>query len=605
MTYKQSALFIILLIPFFLFFTSEACAQKDSVYVKKYNKILYYNSDSIFYEYATLGFEKTIDKIYYYYTEIVPFLDPEKQEEEIRKIESASEKYNSKNLRYEADFMDALFLPNSNEKEFEIKERQIQGVILSATKREDTSMKLRGMEALFDHYWSSMRYAKSFHQAHLLDDELQGVSETSFPRKNYIYCSIGKAYYFFQDYNAAIPYLRKVLVHPKYYFDTSNLEARNILGTYFNIIGETDSAEHYFRTALYSAEQVKDKLMFNALSLSNIGRCLARRKEYAKALTYFQPALSHMLADNNYALASGVTVNMGELYFAQNNLQETKYMIDSSRKYIKRGKNTDLYSELYFLMTKYYVQTGNAKQAAAYLDSAIVATRALEKKYNTLNILLAKQELFEMEKKVKDDNIRQNEIVYKNKLFYSSTVIVIVSLALVFLLILYRKNKRAYRTLVLKAQDWAEVSPKRQIDDDDPTDDEPADEATKEESEEEIYHETEEEKALTKKAHEFLVKDKTFQNIDLTLDFMAKELNVNRNQLSKAINRSAGKNFNTYINEYRVKEAIKMMSDKKMNRMSVDAIALEAGFGNRISFYQAFKKMTGLSPSDFRNNSKD
>ncbi|MFT4224367.1 helix-turn-helix domain-containing protein [Dysgonomonas sp.] len=47
---------------------------------------------------------------------------------------------------------------------------------------------------------------------------------------------------------------------------------------------------------------------------------------------------------------------------------------------------------------------------------------------------------------------------------------------------------------------------------------------------------------------------------------------------------------------------IKLLSSEKPDIISIDAIALEVGFNNRTSFYQSFKKITGLSPSDFRNN---
>jgi AraC-like DNA-binding protein len=574
-----------------------AWAQRDSVYVKKYSKVLYYNSDSIFRNYAANGFIRTLDEIYYYYTEIVPFLDHEKQEEEIIKIRAAAKDYNSDALNNEANFMYAIFLPDSAEQEQNKKDAQLQWLIRSAEKREDIPMKLRSMEALFDFYWSSMKYAKAFQQALLLDNELKDVPEDDFPRKNYIYCSIGKAYYFFRDYDMAISYLRKALTPSNYYFDTSNILARNAIGQYYLMTNRVDSAEYYFRTALYSPENVKDRLMLDALSLSNIGLCIAEQKDYGKAASYLEPALSRMLIDHNYEMASRLAANLSDFYFVQNKLTDTKCMLDSAMKYLKISNNTDLYPQLYRLMSKYYMKTGNASLANAFLDSATIANKNYESKYSGLNILLAKQELFEVEKKAQDYKIRQNEKTYKTTLFYSFTVIVIVSLALVFLWALYRKNKRAYHALAVKAQDWAGALPKQPEDNAEP-EIEPEKAVEKETS----ADNAEEYELLVQRANKFLLEDKNFKNLDITLDFLSKELKVSRNYLSRAINRTIGKNFNNYINEYRVKEAIRMMSDEKMNMLSIDAIALEVGFGNRISFYQAFKKITGLSPSEFRDN---
>ena len=93
---------------------------------------------------------------------------------------------------------------------------------------------------------------------------------------------------------------------------------------------------------------------------------------------------------------------------------------------------------------------------------------------------------------------------------------------------------------------------------------------------------TQEDVALMKEVHELVSKEKIFKNADLTLDLMAKQMSINRNYLSKAINQTTGKNFNTYINEYRVKEAIKILSNEKSDVISIDAIAFDVGF-NRMT----------------------
>lgn len=186
---------------------------------------------------------------------------------------------------------------------------------------------------------------------------------------------------------------------------------------------------------------------------------------------------------------------------------------------------------------------------------------------------------------------------------------------MVILIILYREKKNAYRALVQKNQDWAQGSPsytsfeaerKPNVEvyiDQDKVLENVTEEAIEEVSEEKVVEDpSEEDRTVMKKVYEVVIKEKVFKDLDLTLDSLAKSMDINRNYLSKAINKTTGKNFNTYINEHRVKEAIKMLSSEKSDIISIDAIALEVGFNNRTSFYQSFKKITGLSPSDFRNN---
>jgi AraC-like DNA-binding protein len=63
----------------------------------------------------------------------------------------------------------------------------------------------------------------------------------------------------------------------------------------------------------------------------------------------------------------------------------------------------------------------------------------------------------------------------------------------------------------------------------------------------------------------------------------------------------AGGNFNTFINEYRIKEAVRLMSDCISKNMSLEDVASAAGYNDRTTFYRSFKKNTGLSPSQFKN----
>ncbi|GHU66149.1 hypothetical protein FACS1894123_12140 [Bacteroidia bacterium] len=101
---------------------------------------------------------------------------------------------------------------------------------------------------------------------------------------------------------------------------------------------------------------------------------------------------------------------------------------------------------------------------------------------------------------------------------------------------------------------------------------------------------------------ETLMADGLYKNQDLTLDILAKKTGTNPTYISKTISRCTGKNFRTCINEYRVKEAIRILSDDGQKNHSIDDLAFESGFNDRKTFHRVFKKMTGLSPADFRKN---
>ncbi|MDL2266055.1 AraC family transcriptional regulator, partial [Parabacteroides sp. OttesenSCG-928-G21] len=96
--------------------------------------------------------------------------------------------------------------------------------------------------------------------------------------------------------------------------------------------------------------------------------------------------------------------------------------------------------------------------------------------------------------------------------------------------------------------------------------------------------------------------EKAYVDSELTIDLVARKLHENRYYVSHAINKCLLKNFNTYVNEYRIKEAIRLMSDAQAEKLSINEIAYDSGFNDRKNFYRVFKKNTGLSPSVFRNN---
>ena len=98
-----------------------------------------------------------------------------------------------------------------------------------------------------------------------------------------------------------------------------------------------------------------------------------------------------------------------------------------------------------------------------------------------------------------------------------------------------------------------------------------------------------------------MVDKQAYTNSNITVDYLSKQLNSNTKYVSKAIKEETGMNFNTFINTFRIEEAKKILGDKVTSSWSLDAVAEKSGFNNTTSFFQAFKKNTGLTPSAFRN----
>ena len=104
---------------------------------------------------------------------------------------------------------------------------------------------------------------------------------------------------------------------------------------------------------------------------------------------------------------------------------------------------------------------------------------------------------------------------------------------------------------------------------------------------------------LKNKLNEIMFSQALFKNPDLSLPDLALRLETNKTYLSQTINSEYG-NFNEYVNKLRVIEACRMIQHGLDPRLSIDHIYSEVGFSSRTTFYDAFKKFTGVSPSVFR-----
>lgn len=95
--------------------------------------------------------------------------------------------------------------------------------------------------------------------------------------------------------------------------------------------------------------------------------------------------------------------------------------------------------------------------------------------------------------------------------------------------------------------------------------------------------------------------EKLYKNPDLTLNLLAKKTQLSNGYLSQIINQKGSKNFYEFINTYRVEEVKDNLLDPKYAHYSIFGLALEAGFKSKSTFNSAFKKLTGLTPSAFKN----
>ncbi len=95
-------------------------------------------------------------------------------------------------------------------------------------------------------------------------------------------------------------------------------------------------------------------------------------------------------------------------------------------------------------------------------------------------------------------------------------------------------------------------------------------------------------------------KEELFKDSTLKLPDLASRLKVTTHQLSQIINEKFEKNFFNYLNYYRIESAKEILKDPSSENRTMPDIAFEVGFNSLSVFNSAFKKVTEMSPSEYR-----
>lgn len=97
-----------------------------------------------------------------------------------------------------------------------------------------------------------------------------------------------------------------------------------------------------------------------------------------------------------------------------------------------------------------------------------------------------------------------------------------------------------------------------------------------------------------------MLEKKPYLNEDITIRGLSQEVGIPIHHLSIVINNMLHKNFSAFINEYRIKEALTMLDAPDAEEVNILSVAFTSGFSSKSSFNSAFKKITGKTPSEYR-----
>ena len=103
---------------------------------------------------------------------------------------------------------------------------------------------------------------------------------------------------------------------------------------------------------------------------------------------------------------------------------------------------------------------------------------------------------------------------------------------------------------------------------------------------------------LSKKLENIMNEKSLYKNPNLSLQDLAQELNISSHQLSQFLNNNLNKNFTSFVNEFRINEACKIITSN--DKLTLESVGYDVGFNSKSTFFSAFKKHTGTTPLNFQ-----
>lgn len=279
------------------------------------------------------------------------------------------------------------------------------------------------------------------------------------------------------------------------------------------------------------------------------------------------------------------------LLFSLNRDEEALQELDKAENIARDNNLQDAVVEYLKLKQDYFETHGNAVMAKEY---KLKYFEAKDEFVNRSKLLSVEQQKFlieleEMGEEVKDleTQKRMRELVIAG----IAVLALLVIAALIYLWFNYRNTKRRNLVLFQKNQELLALEQERNT---------PAEKYKSSPMDEQAKDE------LLQRIHHVMENHDEIYDEGFTLDQLAGLIDANPNYVSQVINEKKGCNFKAFVNDYKIKEACRRLSDPdKYSTYTIEAIGQSVGFGSRTHFYAIFKKFTGMTPAAYQRIAQD
>ncbi len=403
-----------------------------------------------------------------------------------------------------------------------------------------------------------------------------------------IYNGIGNLYSTQGDFQMGLYFYRKALAmsrrnkHGKR--NLQNAILNNLVGASC-FVGQTDSIIAYFNIMEANVEHTPDYHYNILMGRGLIAKSKKRQREaagyYLKAEMY---ARSKNLDNSFIDIANSC---LAQLYIDNGNPDSAIYYLKKNESWARYTKQNSLLAEAMNQLARAYDVKGDAAQATA---CRLEYARLLDTLHHSdeFNAMKNAQFMFDANRNAskismltQQQTFSEQQIRMQNKWLITLVIgIVLIAALLAWVYVQKRQLRQAYNSLYDRSQVLPAASPT-------------------------ILSDVHRAKLLDN-IRRVMENTDEFCSPDFSIERLAQLVDSNSRYVSEAINEGYGKNFRTFLNEYRINEAMRRLADSEhFGGFTIKAIAESVGYKSQANFITVFTKTTGMKPSMYQKISKE
>lgn len=389
----------------------------------------------------------------------------------------------------------------------------------------------------------------------------------------------------FGDYKRALYYYQKVIEKAQN-LDDQEIKAKVLASAVVSACngGELELAKKLYEKQKKSPQSDKCKNTYSLLT--NAALIAGKERRYQEAIRYGKQTIRFVEAEQmGDASATPILLEVGTNYMHLD-------LLDSALVYYKRcealsvnNKLDGYQADVYDALAQLYTAMGKKHSAEIYNNKYEQLKDSI---FSTPRFNDAKDKLLKVEDRANTEQISGLADTVRNQTIVIAVISILLVAVIILATIIYRQQKiqeKSYALLIDKDQQLVSLESER---------------GETKEVPQILHMSREQSEELITKIKAVLADPQFIYSPDFSRDSLCKQVGSNTTYVSAAINEYYKKTFKTLLNELRIREATRRLSNPESDYQNMEQLALSLGYNSASNFIAAFKKNMGMTPAVYR-----